>query len=118
MFILKNFCQKLSTNLDSKVHTYKLNWHISLFLKHHNIGLRTIKPSLKAVFQLHVFYTYVHARESLNHFNITFEVNKCFDGENSAFPTIQHALVILFVKYKLLTRVKTFTCVHVRVKNG
>ena len=71
-----------------KVHTYKLNWHISLFLKHHNIGLRTIKPSLKAVFQLHVFYTYVHARESLNHFNITFEVNKCFDGENSAFPTI------------------------------
>ena len=39
---------------------------------------------LKAVFQLRVFYTYVHACRSLNHFNITFEVSKCFDGENSS----------------------------------
>ena len=37
---------------------------------------RLYNKSLKAVFQLHVFYTYVHARISLNHFNITFEVNK------------------------------------------
>ena len=72
--------------------------------------------SFKAVFQLRVFYTYVHARKSVNHLNITFKVNKCFDGENLAFPTIYHALVILFVKYKLRRRVKTFTCVHVRVK--
>ena len=46
------------------------------------------KIGLKAVFQLRVFYTYVLARKSLNHFNITFEVNKCIDGENSAFSTI------------------------------
>ena len=38
--------------------------------------------------QLRVFYTYVRARKSLNHFNITFEVNKCFDEMNSAFPTV------------------------------
>ena len=53
-------------------------------LSQHFYGVLT----LKAVFQLRVFYTYVHARKSLNHFNITFEVNKCFDGENSAFPTL------------------------------
>ena len=61
--------------------------------------------SIKAVFQLDVFYTYVHARKRLNHFNITFERNGYFDGENSAFPAIWHALVILVVKYKLLRRV-------------
>ena len=45
-----------------------------------------LKQSLKAVFQLRVFYTYVHPHKSLN--QIAFEVNKCFDGENSAFSTI------------------------------
>ena len=49
---------------------------------------RSVNKHLKAVFQLRVFYTYVHARKSLNHFNIAFEVNKCFDGENSAFSMI------------------------------
>ena len=48
-----------------------------------NYGFR-----FKVVFQLRVFYTYVHARKSLNHFNITFEENNCFDGQNSAFSTI------------------------------
>ena len=69
-----------------------------------------IKSRLKAVFQLRAFYTYVHARKSLKcnikilKCNITFEVNKCFDGENSAFCMILHALVILLVKYKLVRR--------------
>ena len=35
-----------------------------------------------------VSHTYVHARKSLNPFNSTFEVNKCFDGENKCFSTI------------------------------
>ena len=38
-------------------------------------------------FQLRVFYMYVHARKSLINSNIAFKMNKCFDGENSAFPT-------------------------------
>ena len=36
----------------------------------------------------HPVRPYVHARKSLDHFNITFEMNKCFAGENSALPTI------------------------------
>ena len=42
---------------------------------------------LKAVFQLRVFHTYVHARKTLNTFNITFEMNSCLHRENSTFPT-------------------------------
>ena len=44
-------------------------------------------PIVKAVFQLRVFHAYVHARKTLNHFNITFEMNNCLQRENSAFPT-------------------------------
>ena len=66
------------------------------------INLQTL---FKAVFQLCVFCTYVHARKYLNDFDITFERSKCFDGANSAFPAVWHALVTLVVKYKLLRRV-------------
>ena len=45
-----------------------------------------ILDRLKAVFQLRVLHSYEHARKSLN-INVTFEMNKCFNGENSAFPT-------------------------------
>ena len=37
-------------------------------------------------------------------------MNNCLQRENSAFPTSQHVLVILFVKYKLLRRVRVRTC--------
>ena len=40
-------------------------------------------------------------------------MDKCLYRENSAFLTSWHALMILFVKYKLLGRVLTFTCVYV-----
>ena len=41
--------------------------------------------TLKAVFQLHVFHTYVHIKLQI-HFNITFVMNNCLQRENSAFP--------------------------------
>ena len=48
-----------------------------------------------AVHQLHGFYTYVLARK--RRLNIAFEINKCCNGEHSAF-LIYDAFVILFVK--------------------
>ena len=50
--------------------------------------------------------TYTHVK-SKSQSNITFETKKFFDGENSAFPTIYHALVNIFA-----TRVTVLYRIH------
>ena len=79
--------------------------HRNLNLMHRKNAKNELDRASLRLFSSYAFFTptYTHVKVEI-HFNVAFEVNKCFDGENSAFATIQHAFVILFLKYKLVRR--------------